>query len=370
MIDELPALVLLTAHNSAEGDAAANNIYRQLLDVEVHLAAAALLPMLRELQHLVKVCQLQGVFLHDLSTALQFTTSQLNSMYVSVESRFKGSDFDKWESLLDIGEPGAEVGRSPFQYDEEGHLFMRIDGDRFAVCGVPPPTGLRGRPRVLTVHADAELLQTIAAAVQSSMGAAAAAVLKQLADRFPPNELLEALSIVYPQWWISKRQFAELEAAVKVLCRHYGTEHSTADGRKVPALLDAKLLREQSSFFAQIAASASKAAMSGAGAAPVTLFWRDLSTPGYIADRTSEFRKAAELALVLVPGSVDEERTFSAMNFIKSDVRNRLKGDHLSMCIRLYSSQFHTVSTFPYQEAIDIWRQRSNRGRYMSNMTH
>ena len=73
----------------------------------------------------------------------------------------------------------------------------------------------------------------------------------------------------------------------------------------------------------------------------------------------------AELALVMVPGSVEDERLFSAMNFIKNELRNKLKNPHLTAAVRLFFSRQFTVKTFPYMEALKAWRAAAaKRGRY------
>lgn len=74
----------------------------------------------------------------------------------------------------------------------------------------------------------------------------------------------------------------------------------------------------------------------------------------------------AELAYVLVPGSVEEEHTFSTHKFIKNDLRNRLSGHHLNACMRIFSQDFYTLETFPLAlaAALDIW-SKTERGRYM-----
>ena len=80
----------------------------------------------------------------------------------------------------------------------------------------------------------------------------------------------------------------------------------------------------------------------------------------------SEWGVLAELALVMVPGSVEAERMFSTMTFIKDNLRNRLT-THLSRCARIYSQHTYTLSNFPYAEAIMAWRAAApTRGRYGS----
>jgi hypothetical protein len=60
-----------------------------------------------------------------------------------------------------------------------------------------------------------------------------------------------------------------------------------------------------------------------------------------LADACSEFLRLYELAMV--PGSVEDERMFSAMNFIRSDRRNRLKAKHLSVCALVQGCVVYTV---------------------------
>ena len=74
-----------------------------------------------------------------------------------------------------------------------------------------------------------------------------------------------------------------------------------------------------------------------------------------------EWTRLAELALVIVPGSVEDERVFSAMNFIKSALRNRLVNPNLTNAMRIFTSQAYAVATFPYKEALQIWKEAKQR---------
>ena len=62
-----------------------------------------------------------------------------------------------------------------------------------------------------------------------------------------------------------------------------------------------------------------------------------------------EWFRAAEIALTVVSGSVADERVFSAMNFIKSDVRHRLDAN-LEACVQVYTQDLFTLSTFPFEK--------------------
>eukprot|EP00955_Chlamydomonas_euryale_P012905 139219-Chlamydomonas_euryale.AAC.2 len=75
--------------------------------------------------------------------------------------------------------------------------------------------------------------------------------------------------------------------------------------------------------------------------------------------------RLAELALVMVPVSLEAERLFSALKFIKSCVGNRLKNPHLSVALRLFFSKTFDVETLTCDRALKAWKQAaSSRERY------
>ncbi|KAJ9533015.1 hypothetical protein QJQ45_018108 [Haematococcus lacustris] len=71
--------------------------------------------------------------------------------------------------------------------------------------------------------------------------------------------------------------------------------------------------------------------LSSAAADPAketTKLWRYLAGQPITKADISEYIKLAELALVMTPGSVEEERMSSAMAYLKDDTRNRLQECH------------------------------------------
>ena len=75
---------------------------------------------------------------------------------------------------------------------------------------------------------------------------------------------------------------------------------------------------------------------------------------GWMDANLSEWAVLAELALVMVPGSVEAERMFSTLSFLKNKLRNRLT-THLSPCARIYNQSSYTLADFPFHEAIKAW---------------
>jgi hypothetical protein len=79
----------------------------------------------------------------------------------------------------------------------------------------------------------------------------------------------------------------------------------------------------------------------------------------------SEWLKLAEAVFVLVPVSVEDERMFSSMKFLKNLQRNRLGQQHLTACARLFSNPLDLHAEGVMAEVIDTWNNSAAvRGRY------
>jgi len=94
-------------------------------------------------------------------------------------------------------------------------------------------------------------------------------------------------------------------------------------------------------------------------------FWKEMEVGETCSSEISEFIHLAKLVLVMVPGSVEDERVFSTWGYIHDGVRNRLKSNHLNLCMRMYLQNWWSVEDFPYAEALEFWHKNSGtRGRY------
>lgn len=72
----------------------------------------------------------------------------------------------------------------------------------------------------------------------------------------------------------------------------------------------------------------------------------------------SEWVIAANIVLTMISGSVADERAFSAMKFIKNDLRNRLDVN-LEACLLAYMQNFFTTGNFPYAELGKVLKELS-----------
>ena len=79
-----------------------------------------------------------------------------------------------------------------------------------------------------------------------------------------------------------------------------------------------------------------------------------------VDEEISEIILLVHIVLLIPVGSVINERAFSAMNFLKSDLRNRLDELHLNTCMRVKRCRFD-LKSFPIEAAIVGWRQMKER---------
>ncbi|KAJ9532886.1 hypothetical protein QJQ45_010978 [Haematococcus lacustris] len=165
----------------------------------------------------------------------------------------------------------------------------------------------------------------------------------------------------------SDEDFLERLAIVKA---RYCMDTTVANGQRAPALLNQQKLSAQQSAFVEVmrCQAEHRVELSSAAANPAketTKLWRYLAGQPITKADILEYIKLAELALVMTPGSVEEERMFSAMAYLKDDTRNRLQECHLNVCARVFSSNQFNLDTFPDERAISKWLDNAAvRGRY------
>ncbi|KAJ9533171.1 hypothetical protein QJQ45_018274 [Haematococcus lacustris] len=152
----------------------------------------------------------------------------------------------------------------------------------------------------------------------------------------------KGLAVVYAHYWDkqpSDEDFLEHLAIVKA---RYCMEATLANGQRAPALLDQhKLSAQHLAFVGVMCCQAEhRVELSSAATNPAeetTKLWRYLDGQPITKADISECIRLAELALVMTPSSVEEERMFSAMAYFKDDTRNRLQECHLNVCARVFT---------------------------------
>lgn len=252
-----------------------------------------------------------------------------------------------------------------------------------------------GRPYPRPQPVTPQLFSEVMAYVRMQMSGAASKLKAELRARFPNDDILESWALVYPHFWDEQPNRTTARRLLGTVQTVFCSEDSCIrDDLAMPdkdtgpllepagPLLDWETLDEQfESFFTDATEVASKLpktieVKSSKKGGPsywmedserTQRFWREMQR-GLMSSRAiSEYLKLAKLILVLVPGSVEDERAFSTWGFIHSDLRSRMKEPHLNDCMHLYKQTWWDLGNFPYKEALDVWHAgASERGRYQS----
>ena len=90
-------------------------------------------------------------------------------------------------------------------------------------------------------------------------------------------------------------------------------------------------------------------------------FWRHVEALPARSATMRQWILLAQLIFVMVPGSVEEERMFSAMKYLKNLWRNKLSAEHLTLCARAFRHPRVDLATFPYPVAIRLWLEGRKR---------
>jgi hypothetical protein len=89
---------------------------------------------------------------------------------------------------------------------------------------------------------------------------------------------------------------------------------------------------------------------------PLTKLWRVVENSSMLRHGLSEYIKLAEIAVVLILGSVEDERMFSTLSFMKDKLRNRLQ-THLLLVVSMHGQNFFDINTFLYEQAYSDWKK-------------
>ena len=166
-------------------------------------------------------------------------------------------------------------------------------------------------------------------------------------QRFPPEALLQPLSIIYPHYWAEDDDDGSIsehfEASIADITKVYCASHDVGE-IQTPGLLDKTQLEAEARKFEEIARSFAPRALNteGTDTERTRRLWRLLSAQPHICEAIPQFFKLAKIVLVMVSGSVEDERGFSASSFVKSDDRNRLDV-HVELCMRMKLQKLFTL---------------------------
>ena len=164
--------------------------------------------------------------------------------------------------------------------------------------------------------------------------------------------MVDTFEDTYPGHIATLKTFYEI---TKKLWVHVDIEYEDVE-EWVPPPLDVRNLELQGSFFKTTMISYTQATIS----LPMTenlMFhlWHKLSSNALMLMELLEFMKVVEIAHVQVLGSVEDERTFNSLSFLKSKLRNQLT-THLDLVVDMFAQYFYTFNIFPYQVELTYWK--------------
>ncbi|KAJ9529241.1 hypothetical protein QJQ45_007931 [Haematococcus lacustris] len=286
----------------------------------------------------------RAIFVEDLMQEVALTANKITAMY-SGPSPFSALDFPELTAFTNVAGPG-----SCLVYNGSGHLALQPHGSgSMTVQSDEADSDSEDVEEVGSRQAAADMETTFGEIEEEEEGSELCSEPVQL-YAIPPKGRRAALvpASDFQQHVDSAKQelAATADAVVRDLHSFLPPEHA-----KGLAVVYAHYWDKQPSdedFLEPFSAAANPAK-------ETTKLWRYLAGQPITKADILEYIKLAELALVMTPGLVEEERMFSAMAYLKDDTRNRLQECHLDVCARVLSSNQLDLDTFPDERAISKW---------------
>lgn len=194
---------------------------------------------------------------------------------------------------------------------------------------------------------------------------AARQLLRELESRFPSNNVMDAMGIMYPQYWLQSGAEETFPRHLSILMEYY-CEPKLIEAEKVkrlvPPIVDRHSLETQQGLFKLAMVNNAKKCMEAPfDLNPLTRLWRSLDACTVLRVKAfPEYFKLAQIAIVQVLGSVEDERCFSSLAFLKNKLRNSLDM-HLECVVGMYSQKIFSLETFPYDDAHNEWAAATDR---------
>ena len=305
--------------------------------------------MLEALNYLIKFSQQTTYFVCSMVVAVKLCQADFYLWYIDSDTTYSADVFCKFR---DISNDTSEVFSHEWKDDMNlgfEMLSMQVEGMMVLMQWRP---NLGAQFVLITCATFVEIEES----VKVQCAEAARQIISELEKRIPAVELMDALGIVYPQYWVSPIATDTFLQHLDVLKCWFGVPKRLKGDFVVPTLIDAQRLAEQSSFFKlSMLNNAQWAVEQNFRMNPLSRLWKKLSSNALLASKLSELLKIAEVAAITVMDSIEDERTFSTLNYMKSKVRNNLD-DHLDLVVYMFGQSFYDLKTFSMQDAISKWK--------------
>jgi hypothetical protein len=250
----------LTARQRAAKDSARQN-YSLLCDLGTLLSLSCFLPLLECVDSLMHFAQSNHVFMCDYLAAVRICQGELYMMYGDPDTSFQRTHFQMFCDFLDDHSYSiSQEWVTDFNTGNET-LSFRVGGHAYPAHSLCLLTG-RKLPISRSDFTD------IVSSMKGQCQEVALLLRGELDRRFPNSDLMCALGVVFPQYWLQGNADELFPLHMKTIRDHYCVGRSLNLGteeeprlKQVEPLLDARTLGLQSSLFKLTMKSNCKSAM-------------------------------------------------------------------------------------------------------------
>ncbi|KAH7403976.1 hypothetical protein KP509_15G003200 [Ceratopteris richardii] len=329
----------------------AHTLLQMLSDVETLLYLGGMLPLLRKMNNLIKVSQSRDIYVMEYAVARKMTCMRLETLYYET-SGFDSQEFIEWKSLLQVG-----VEDSFLQYNKKGWLCIFVKDKQIPLYVSQKSQGVCIRKKV-----NQTFFAILVDSVKQGLRSICNKLTYEIRERFPRDELLEAMAIVHPLYWNHAKDKSfltnDFKSKVQVLSDHFGMNAYLGD-RILEGIINPNLKKKQFGIFGQTMWEQFNFVKDPSNPGAMTKLWKKLDISPFLKESMSEYFKVANLCLTMILGSVEDERLWSSLTFIRNATRYRLN-KNLDTCLRFFVSQ-SDLETFPFEEAYAIWKSQCQR---------
>ena len=186
----------------------------------------------------------------------------------------------------------------------------------------------------------------------------AAQLIQELQCRFLEHAVLDALGIIYSQSWLqpdAKITFSKHLDTLKIWYCNAKVLGGGVDKEVILGIFDIWYLDSQKKYFKIAMKSNAHVAMEPPyDINHVTRIWQTIYASRVFSHGFPKYLKLAEIAMVHVIGSVEDERVFLSVSFLKTKLCNSLD-PHLGLVVGMYSQNIYTLQNSPYDDVFDSW---------------
>ena len=231
--------------------------------------------------------------------ARKLTCLSLDNLYI-MEDSFIDLAFTNWRKIINI-----ENYDFFFKFDEKGILCMAVHGHM-----VPFYYNEKIGRSTKQCSVSRERFHDVVISVRDNLKEIAKSLSSEIREWFPRDELLESMSIIYPQYWDHSQNEKNLEAdfikKIKILRSHFCRE-AEIQGEHIQGILDREKMIDQTECFARTMWGQFSPLDSKEYGA-ITILWTKLSGSEVLRERMSEYFKLADLCRTIILGSVEDEK--------------------------------------------------------------